>query len=296
MFRQILKDKGGKKWAITSASIIAFLLVATIVLTCIIPSLMDLLFGGPRKTQTPGGSNQYYTASEGVTDKKTSFAFSDAVNQSINDEGITLLKNQDNVLPISSTAKISVFGKNSVNLVYGSSGSGGGETEGFKTLYDSLDAVGVSYNTTLKDFYNSSASGRGRPANPPMDSGYPTGYETGETAVSMYTQAVKDSFAEYNDLALVVISRTGGETFDLPMSMKQSNGSKVNGAASAEDHYLELDQNEQDMLQMVCENFNNVVLVINSNTTLELGFLDAIVDGDSTFNNYNYADKVKGAL
>ncbi|MBQ7226933.1 MAG: fibronectin type III-like domain-contianing protein [Clostridia bacterium] len=119
----------------------------------------------------------------------------------------------------------------------------------------------------------------------------PEGFATGETPVSSYTDAVKSSFAQYNDLALVVITRTSGENSDLPTTMKNTAG-----AYAETDHYLELDRNEQEMLKLACENFENVVLLINAGTPIELGFLDATDDNDESALSYDFASEVKGAI
>ena len=217
------------------------------------------------------------------------------MNIQICEEGFVLLKNEDNVLPLATSAsdpkKVSVFGKNSVNLVYGGSGSGAGDVSGAKTIFDSLEEAGYTYNTVLKEFYEGSASGSGRPASLAIEAGIPSGFATGETPVASYTDAVKASFPEYPDLALVVISRTCGEGNDVPTSMKNTEG-----AFSEDDHYLELDKNEQEMLKMVCENFSKVVVIINSSQTFELGFLDSVDDGDETVLEYDFASKIQGCL
>ncbi|MDL2302400.1 glycoside hydrolase family 3 C-terminal domain-containing protein, partial [Lachnospiraceae bacterium OttesenSCG-928-D06] len=196
-----------------------------------------------------------------------------------------LLKNENEVLPLpSEDVHLSVFGKNSVNLVYSGSGSGSSNgSDGQKTLYESLEAAGISYNETLKEFYeNSSKSGAGRPSNPAMTSGQRlAGFETGETPMTSYTEDVKNSYEKYQDAAIVIISRIGGEGFDLPRTMAESfGGTGVSGAVSADSHYLELDANEKALLAHVKEEFSNVIVVLNVGTTMEIPELkeDAGID------------------
>ena len=119
----------------------------------------------------------------------------------------------------------------------------------------------------------------------------PSGFATGETAVGLYTDDVISSFDDYNDLALVVITRTSGENSDLPTTMIDTPG-----AMSESDHYLELDKNEQDMLALACDHFENVVLIVNSGTPIELGFLDSVDDRDESSIDRDFASEVKGAL
>ena len=287
-------------WVIVTAAVLVLAIVCNIVAFNVVNKVFDNLWGGD--TSSGRGEGGAYTLDEGITDKASALANANSVNEEICEEGFVLLKN-DGLLPMKTDSvpkKVSVFGKNSVNLVYSNSGSAGGNAKGARTIYESLEEAGYEYNPTLKEFYESSASGSGRPASPTIGSGgVTTGFATGETEIGAYdTAGVKDSFSAYADMAIVVISRTCGEASDAPTAMKddaQADG-KVKGAWSADDHYLELDKNEQDMLQMVCEKFENVVLVINSNNNLELGFLDSIADGDETALDYDFASKIKAAI
>ncbi len=277
----IFGDKKSRTWFITAVSLIAFFLIVTILAETVFFELFEPIFG-KRRIEAIGSI--YYESD--YDDKEDSYAKANALNEKICEEGFVLLKNgesatdtSDDILPLDENAKISVFGKNSVNIVLGGSGSGAASSEGAKTIYDSLTDAGFVYNDTLKSFYESSASGAGRSSNPAIDNqaGILTGFGTGETPQSSYTQTVKDSYAQFNDAALVIFSRIGGESFDLPRSMINTPG-----AASENDHYLELDQNEQDLLVAVTAAFEKVIVIINSSTSMELGFLDAIVDGDET--------------
>ena len=209
------------------------------------------------------------------------------LNRRLAEEGFGLLKNQENALPLNKDAKISVFGKNSVNLSYGGSGSGGFDTSGNRDLYASLEDAGFQTNPTLKEFYNNnSASGAARAANSSdLDSGGNQMISTAETPQSKYTDKVKASYESYNDAALVVITRIGGEGFDLP----RYQGSTA-GAVSADSHYLQLDQNEIDLLDAVCNaGFKRVVVLFNIPSSFEATFL--------TDPNYApFADKIDAAM
>ena len=108
--------------------------------------------------------------------------------------------------------RVSIFGKNSVNLVYGGSGSAAPGDGARKTIYESLEDAGFTCNPALKSFYeNNGASGDGRSANPAMEnSGVPT-LKTGETPQSSYPGTVTSTYGEYDDAAIVVFSRIAGE-------------------------------------------------------------------------------------
>ena len=235
-----------------------------------------------------GGS---YEADADANTKETALAKANALVETICEEGAVLLKNDGAALPLAASSKVTVFGQNSIDLVYGSSGSVGGDTSSAPTLYDSLTAAGFSFNPVMKEAYEK--SGSKRPGSPSMgfSGSVPTGFATGEAPASVYTDSVTASFADYADAAIVVISRTSGESYDLPMSMLDTEG-----AFSDSDHYLELDRNEQEMLKIACENFQKVILVLNCGTPMELGFLDSIDDRDETALDYNFADGIQAAL
>ena len=275
--KTIFKYKRSRIWFIVSVStIILFVIVGILAETVFFDAFVSVF--GRRSTKNFGGGI-YYTSD--YEDKDDAFEKSNLLNEKINEEGITMLKNAGNALPLAAGAKISVFGKNSVNLAYGGSGSGAFKvTAETPTLYDSLKEAGFVCNPKLKAFYeNKDASGKGRAESPTMDNGRSTiaGFGTGETPYKNYTGDVINSYAEYNAAALVVVTRIGGESFDLPRTM-----AGVDGDYSEADHYLELDLNEQDLLVNVCNNFDKVVVIINSSTSMELGFLDAADDHDDT--------------
>lgn len=288
---EALKIKRRRKtWVIVTAIVAVLLFAVNLVLTSYLSGLMDAFFGGERQVKT--GTNEYFTADEDANTKEKVLAKANALVETICEEGAILLKNEGNALPLTGTGlKVSVFGNNSVNLVYGSSGSAGGSTDTAPSLFDSLTAAGFEVNPVLRAAYEK--SGTKRPSSPSMgfSGSVPTGFATGEAPVTLYTDDVKASFADYADAAIVVISRTSGESYDLPMSMIDTEG-----AFSDADHYLELDRNEQEMLRVACENFGKVILVINSSTPIELGFLDAAEDGDATVLDYDFASHIQAAI
>ena len=204
------------------------------------------------------------------------------LNQRIVEEGIVLMKNAKNALPLSAGNKITVLGKNASDPIYGGGGSASGADGSglggvkYYNLYDSLENAGFSINPTVRAFYDDdNASGRGR------DGGSGTGQVatiTGETPQSSYTDAVKNSFADYDDAAVVFLSRAGGEGADLRTSYRAGSAGRSNystdGDAATGDHYLELDDNEEALIAMAKEKFDKVVVVLNVATSFELGALE----------------------
>ena len=246
--------------------------------------LMDTLFGSQRPIYSDEVTSVYPT--QKATNKAEAFANAQEVNLKLAEEGFVLLKNENAALPMNKGARISVFSKNSVNLSYGGSGSGGFDTSNNKNLYESLNDAGFVTNPTLKSFYESSQSGPVRTANSSdLDNGDNQKIATAETPQSKYTDAVRNSYADYSDAALVVITRIGGEGFDLPRYQGDSEG-----AVSVDSHYLELDQTEIDLLTAVTDGtFKRVVVVFNTPSSFEVTFLK-----DSAY--AAFADKIDAAV
>lgn len=246
--------------------------------------LMDTLFGSQRPIYSDEVTSVYPT--QKATNKAEAFANAQEVNLKLAEEGFVLLKNENAALPMNKGARISVFSKNSVNLSYGGSGSGGFDTSNNKNLYESLNDAGFVTNPTLKNFYESSQSGPVRTANSSdLDNGDNQKIATAETPQNKYTDAVRNSYADYSDAALVVITRIGGEGFDLPRYQGDSEG-----AVSPDSHYLELDQNEIDLLTAVTDGtFKRVVVVFNTPSSFEATFLK-----DSAY--AAFADKIDAAV
>lgn len=220
------------------------------------------------------------------------------LNEQIEGEGLVLLKN-DNSLPISGDLKVSVFGKNSVNVLSGGSGSGAGGGVPVTGFIEALQQEGFSVNPNLVSFYkDSSKSGSGR-GKAPSNGKVSAGYNTGETPVANYTADIEATYDEYGDAAIVVFSRISGEGFDLPRTMMWDGSNYatwttastqlVPGARDKYDHYLQLDQNESDLLKYLGEHFDNVIVLLNTGSQFEVGFLDDP-------GHYGYHPNVKGCI
>ena len=277
--------RASKVWAVVTAFLLILAIVANYLISTMFNGFFDVYFGGERPIYAEGTTAMY--VAQNATSKEEALENAQEFNITLAEEGFVLLKNEDSALPLEEGAKVSVFGKNSVNLSYGGSGSGGFDTTGNKDLYDSLEAAGFETNPTLKAFYeDDSASGDEREANSSdLDSGDNVILATAETPQSMYTDEVKASYSEYSDAAIVVITRVGGEGFDLPRYQGDTEG-----AVSEDSHYLELDANEIDLLSAVCEaGFEHVIVIFNIPSSFEATFL---VDTEYA----DFADKIDAAV
>ena len=283
--------KHNKVFSIVTCIVLALIIAISIVATqvLLISNTFNTVFGEERRVLVSGDPStaQYYTPDDGIESKADALANANAVNEELCEEGFVLLKN-DNSLPLAKNAKVSVFGMNSVDMVYGGSGSAAKDSGDSIDLYQSLENAGIEYNPQLKSFYEGKQSrGLGRGTSPGMGDRV-VGFATGELALSEYSGGIGAYTEGYKDAALVVISRIGGEGYDLPRTMINADGSIISGAAAGA-HYLELDENEKALLAEVCaedSGFDNVIMIINCATSMELGFMD-----DAAYNG-----KIKGAV
>lgn len=245
--------------------------------------------------------NYYFSDYASKTESK------DAANrlcEEIMEEGVVLLKNEDNALPLAPNSKISIFGKNSEKINYDASPAGSSSSASSSgrriLLHEALRDAGFSINPNLRNFYlNDSQSGSGY-GTPPGNGNISSGYNTGETPIANYSAVpgLEDSYQEYNDVALIVIMRSGGEGWDLPKTMTYDGASDykgwntnavVPGARSGTDHYLQLDVNEAALMKYVGERFDKVIVLLNTSAPIECGFLDDP-------NHYGYHPNLKAAL
>lgn len=186
-----------------------------------------------------------------------------ALTEEIESEGIILLKNEGDALPLSGDGKVNVLGASSEQFVYGGTGSGAGDSENVVTFLQGLENAGLTPNPELVTFYRENSVAR-------ADMGL-VGTDWGiyELPAADYDQTLIDAARAYSDTAVVVISRAGGESTDLPLDMEGYTG----GAAGQS--YLELTQDEKDLLALAEENFGTVVVVLNAANPMELGWLES---------------------
>ncbi len=192
--------------------------------------------------------------------------------QKIAEEGIVLLKNEDNMLPLAENSSLNVFGWASTNPCYGGTGSGS-LSDAYPTvsLLQGLEDAGFRLNTELSDFYTAYRADRPEVGMSEQDWTLP------EPTAASYTEEMLDNAKAFSDTAMVVITRVGGEGADLPTDVSQvtyEDNSAEYKDFEAGEHYLQLSRTEKDMLNLVCENFDNVVLVYNGANPMELGFVN----------------------
>lgn len=235
-------------------------------------------FEWPEETTVTSTNESSYKSLQDLLDDSAD------VNRQIAEGGYVLLKNNNSALPFaSSVKKVSLFGRNSMDPVYSGSGSSGGTQGQTIDIKTSLENAGYEVNPKLAEFYN----GCDKRSGIAHHGAYAF---TGEAAQSEYPADVKSSYDQYNDAAVIVISRTGGEGQDLPtVSYADSEGQKTTQKTLPEagtnvsalkggygresdptQHFLELDDNEKALINAVTAKFDKVVLILNSVTSFEL--------------------------
>ena len=185
-------------------------------------------------------------------------------------EGIVLLRNENGALPLASGAKVNLFGYASIDPIYGGTGSGSGDTSANVDVVKGLENAGFTVNPDLVNFYKNSGVSR------PKQGGYTgSNFTPTEVPASAYSDAVLAQAKAFSDIAIVVLSRIGGEGGDLPQDMYAAGYSETDDGR----HYLELTQDEEDLIALVkAQGFTKTVVLINSSNAMELGFVENGVD------------------
>lgn len=229
-------------------------------------------------------AGKYYTDYDSMEEAKTA---AEELTRELAQEGDVLLKNQKNALPLSGKEWVSVFGVTSDNLIGASDSAGafsGSSTGSDTTVADALEEAGFKVNPTLKAYYEADTS------------------EIGDEDTTFNGQ-VRNSFELYDDVAVVVLSREGGEGSDASrvtdetitasendhkaLLKKESSGGEGGPEADAEEeyykHYLMLTDSEEALIAQVKSQFEKVVVITNTSNPMEIGDLkedeeiDAIV-------------------
>ena len=267
----VMKLKKSKKRLIRGSALIAMILGITLCVNMIctgpMSTMLDLVSGGG-------------TITDATAEKAKGLAVQ------IGEEGIVLLENDSGILPLASGAKLNVFGWGSINPILGGAGSGGLNAQ-FDTvgIIQSLNDAGIETNTELTQFYTDYKADR------PEVGMFSQDWTLPEPNVSAYSDSLMSNAKSFSDTAMVVIARSGGEGADLPGDMiAVVNGTFADGTTyrsgtyddslnsgndwDAGDHYLQLSNREEELVDMVCQNFDNVILVYNGANAFELGFVE----------------------
>ena len=274
------KIRKGRRAFTRITAIVVFLLVVALI--------ANLICFGPLRSNISSMLN----SSKIELSEETIAASKDVVKR-IGEEGFVLLKNEG-LLPLpSDTKNLNVFGWASTNPILGGTGSGSSDGSSAVNILGSLSAAGYNTNADLTKIYTDYRTDR------PSVAMYEQDWTLPEPTVEVYTDDVMSRAEAFSDTAVIVISRSGGEGADLPVDMNAVikgtynvaekvsaaptkfgyyNGRYTNNGDYDDfepgEHYLELSVTEENMVEKVCGTFDQVVVVINANNAMELGWVD----------------------
>ncbi len=274
------KAKKGFKHIVRWQAVLAFVAIIAI--------LVNMICYGPMYTNVSG----FLNASKVSLSDETVAQSKETITK-IGEEGMVLVKNEG-LLPLSSdTTALNVFGWDSTNPLYGGTGSGSSDSSTAVGILQSLQDAGYSTNQTLTDLYTTYRADRPSIGMSEQDWTLP------EPTVDSYTDSIMSEAKSFSDTAVIVIGRSGGEGADLPTDMNAVIKGTYNEAATTSvvpdnygymnasytnngsyddfeegESYLELSKTEEDMIEKVCSEFSKVIVIINANNTMELGWVD----------------------
>lgn len=208
-----------------------------------------------------------------------------AIIEEITNEGVVMTKNDDSFLPIA-PKKINVFGWASTNPIYGGTGSGTVDASTAVGILDGLENAGFETNQELSDMYVEYRADR-----PAISINEGQDWTLPEVPIAQYSDEMIQNAKEFSDTAVIVFARTGGEGADLPHDMgavmegSYNQGTKYTNAlytSNSEEYadfesgqsYLELSRTEADLVEMVCNEFENVIVIYNGANALELDWTE----------------------
>ena len=253
------------KFKLNFAGICA-LALTLITLDCVIGTNIDSI------------NNHFQESRFDSSDFKDVATKSNELVQSIEEEGAVLLKNKDNCLPLkmnSDKTPINVFGWNSCDQGNVLKGVGSGASPisdtNKVTLVNALELEGFEVNNEIISKYDSFYNGNFINENDSNDKN--KRLRLIQPSIDSYSSEMISKAKSFSSTAIVMISRILGENMgEAPNYQKKinSNGSSLDYTK----HYLELSNEEKDLLNMVEKEFDDVIVLINSTNTMELSFLN----------------------
>lgn len=252
---------------------LAIIFAALLLVTSMFDNTIALFVGGTFWQLENEDPTAVYYEGDFDTEKERVEKGAELVKQ-VEAEGAALLTNGDSTLPLASGAKVSLFSTSSVNIVYGGTGSANVDTSKCDNLKTALEKAGFEVNPTLWDFYLNGAAAeytRGNAGAVVQDSATASGYGSAEIVEApweIYTEDVINSVSEYGDVAIVTLSRIGGEGADSYFDHELGDGK----------NYLALNDTEKEMMANIkamkdAGTIGKIVVLINTSNALQLDFL-----------------------
>lgn len=232
---------------------------------------------GTESTKTVGDPGKTYFEAD-YADSSAQNEAAKKICEQVAANGITLLENRNNALPLAQGSKVTLLSKGSAKFVYVGKGSGGGNTDGAMSLKDALEADGFAVNPTMWDFYT---TGAGKDFDfqraPGALNNYLFNYNeflVNEVPQSAYTDTEWNSVGDYGDAAIITLGRVCGEGTDLPWY----------GAGDGDGNILALTTEERDLLAKAAElkaagAIGKIIVLVNTSNPIEMDFMNPAVCG-----------------
>ncbi|SCI88777.1 Thermostable beta-glucosidase B [uncultured Flavonifractor sp.] len=266
------KKLSAKAFTAVLTPLLAVLLVFSVVLSVVTTSSFDLVLRdifGETELKTGGAPEgvdaEYYTRD--ITDSDELQAAEQAYTRKAGAEGFVLLYNNTENgkgLPVAAGSKLSLFSASSVDLLAGGTGSGVSTIS--SDMRTALTEQGFSVNESLWKFYSDNHGTYTRGGGAIMYGGAED-WSINEAPISAIPQEAKDEAV--GTTPVFFIARTGGEGRDLGRYM----GDWTDIEEDKDKHYLEPDSVELGVIQYLNDNFDNVIIVVNTNNAFELGWV-----------------------
>lgn len=271
-----------RRFALIFFPITSVLLIVSIVAMAVMgyyENVMNEVFGSAQmKIVGNDEGTDYYGKKAGSKEQSVSAALE--LSLKAEEEGIVLLKNENDTLPLRKSDdgmyKVNAFGWGFYHPVYGGTGSGSVDESICVTPKEGLENSGIEINASLKTAYESWSQETGNTSRPVETNawGYVSrvNWRLPEMSISDGAYDVGDA-ATYSDTAIFWIARQGGEGFDLATSMDERSGLTPDQFGYDEEkHYLELTDEEREVLDAIKQNgaIKHIIVVINSSNQMEL--------------------------
>ena len=171
-------------------------------------------------------------------------------------EGMVLLKNDSDLLPLKIDQKVALFGKGTFDYVKGGGGSGDVTVEYTVNLYEGLQSF-VHIEEHLASYYRKWVQEQ-----------YESGVEPGMVAEPELPDELCANARRYTDTAVISISRFSGESWDrsvteIQMSVPNERPIALRSAELFEKGDFYLSNAEKAMVEKVKHHFPKVVVVLN---------------------------------
>ncbi len=202
-------------------------------------------------------------------------------------ETFALLKNESAALPLAADAKITMLGVRSFAPVYGS--SGGSITDGFSVveISEAFEEKGFELNPSTLAAYESyfadkswveARFGSGITPEYAEITSYEDAHEFTIDELTALNPDFRADYDEYDDAAIVVVGRAAGENGD---GYRPGEEGLADGVTTSTGNILALTAEEQAMVTEAKDNFDKVIVLINSTNPMEIAELAGDPEIDS---------------